>query len=391
MSQERMKIVSHPRSPSYFLSLLGAQVALFAAGCGNEPVPDNGDPQTPSSPRGQPVADLRTMQAELAHVRGIAQSVSKNEQGYWEATFTHGIVMIYVPAGEFTMGNDELNESVTDTPSSPAHPVTLTHYWIAKTPVTRGQFRAFVSDTGYSTSVERAGAEGCYVYDFGERGFVPTAGFNWRNAFDRVTETHPRVVITDEHPVNCVSWDDANMFSKWFARQTGLAFRLPTEAQWEFAARGSDGRPYPWGSQDPDGTRANYAEDAFNEVFPMTEQSQVHHGVNDGYAATSPVGAFPAGASPIGALDMAGNVTEWVFDYMAPYEATAATNPLGPERGDARAMKAGFWAGSAGRFGQSEDEIRFGHNIRADARQGDDPMSADDHLGFRLAIGYVVR
>jgi formylglycine-generating enzyme required for sulfatase activity len=88
---------------------------------------------------------------------------------------------------------------------------------------------------------------------------------------------------------------------------------------------------------------------------------------------------------------MAGNVTEWVFDWYGKYEKKHYKNPLGVRKGKDRVMKAGFWAGSAGREDQNPDELIIGHNIRADARQYDDPDSADDHLGFRIAIDYVGR
>ena len=363
-------------------------VFVFALGVLNCRGVDLG-PNTP----GEPVADIRTMDEELEYVRARAQSLELNEQGYWEATFDHGIVMIYVPAGEFRSGNDALHERVVTQsyPSSPAHEVQLSHYWIAKTPVTRGQFRAFVDDTGFVTDVEAAGHDGCWVYEFGAQGFVSTPGYDWRNAFERVTERFPDAVVTDEHPVNCVSWFDGVAYADWLAQQTGLPFRLPTEAQWEYAARGNDGRAYPWGDEAPDGTRANYADESFDRLFPGTEQSIVHRGVDDGYPITSPVGLFPAGASPIGALDMAGNLTEWVHDYLSAFSAEPIDDPIGAVGGDIRAQKGGFWAGSAGRIGVSPDEVDFGHNIRADSRQGDDPRSADDHLGFRVSIGYLDR
>ena len=125
--------------------------------------------------------------------------------------------------------------------------------------------------------------------------------------------------------------------------------------------------------------------------FPGTEQSLVHHGVNDGYAITSPVGSFPEGQSPIGALDMAGNLTEWIYDSFFEYTSSPKNNPISLQDNDIRMMKAGFWAGSAGRAGVIPDELVFGHNIRSDARQGDTPNSADDHLGFRIAISYTDR
>ncbi len=349
--------------------------------------------KSPARPifEGKVRADLRAMDQELDFVRKRAKSVAKNRQGYWEAEFIHDIVMIYIPEGTFVMGNDNLHEKVSGSPAAPQHPVTLSGYWIAKTPVTKAQFRVFVEEENYVTSVEKPGHEGPWVYNFNEKGFITIPGFHWDNAFSQVTAVFPHVRIDDTHPVSCVSWYDAADYCVWLSKETGVNFVLPTEAQWEYAARGDDQRIYPWGNEVPDGTRANYADEAFNAVFPGTEQSKVHFGVNDGYAATSPVGSFPAGASPCGALDMAGNLTEWVFDWYGKYERKHYNNPIGAESGKDRVMKAGFWAGSAGRKGQDPDELIIGHNIRSDARQYDDPDSADDHLGFRIAIDYISR
>jgi formylglycine-generating enzyme required for sulfatase activity len=333
----------------------------------------------------------RTEQEELDFIRGKALKMAQNSRGYWEAEFIHGIVMIYIPAGTFIMGNDKLSKGISGNPAAPQHKVTLFGYWIGKTPITKGQFRAFVEEAGYVTSVEKPGHEGPWIYAFEEKGFITIPGFNWDNAFSQVTARFPHVQIDDDHPVSCVSWYDAVDFCQWLASKTGVNFKLPTEAEWEYAARGDDQRSYPWGNEDPDGTRANYADEDFNAVFPDTGQSIVHFGVRDGYAATSPVGSYPAGASPFGALDMAGNLTEWVHDWIGEYEKKHYTNPIGPKEGKDRVMKAGFWAGSAGRFDQTPDELIHGHNIRSDARQYDDPDSADDHLGFRIAIDYIIR
>jgi len=364
---------------------------LLITGCAENTSKEAEEPVSGSILEGQIRSDLRSAAQELEFIRQKAESVYKNEKGYWEARFVHDITMIYIPEGTFIMGNDRLHEKVSGSPAAPQHPVTLTAYWIAKTPVTKGQFRIFVEEENYTTSVETPGHEGPWVYDFAEKGFVTIPGFHWDNAFSQVTAKFPHVKIDDSHPVTCVSWYDAADFCKWLSRKTGANFVLPTEAQWEYAARGNDERIYPWGNEDPDGTRANYADEAFNAVFPGTEQAKVHFGINDGYAATSPVGSFPLGASPCGALDMAGNVTEWVFDWYGDYQKKHYENPIGPKEGKDRVMKAGFWAGSAGREGKDPDELIIGHNIRADARQYDDPDSADDHLGFRIAIDYVSR
>lgn len=325
---------------------------------------------------------------EIAFMLTKARNVSKNAKGYWEADFGNGIVMIYVPAGTFTMGNN----SVAGLDASPEHQVTLSHYWISKTPITKGQFRQFVNATNFVTDAEKPGHEGPYVMKMPQgTHYEPTQGFNWRNAYDHITAAYPEIKLNDNHPVSCVSWNDAIAYTNWLKQETGLAFTLPTEAEWEYAARGTDGRVYPWGNEIPDGTRANYADETMNKYFPNLEQALVHFGVNDGYALTSPVGSFPNGASPIGALDMAGNLTEWVYDSAYDYTASAKTNPVYTANNGIRMQKAGFWSGSAGRVGVTPDEIVDGHNIRADSRQGDDQNSADDHLGFRIAISYTAR
>ena len=339
------------------------------------------------------VSNIDNMTEELAKVEGLALSLTENDFGYWEAEFEHGIRMIYVPQGAFTMGNNALSEDVVTQsyPATPEHKVNLDHYWISKTPITIGQFRAFVEETSFVTDVEKPNHEGPWVYDFDANGFITKPGHYWDNSFKDVTAKFPEITVDDSYPVNCVSWNDAIAYTNWLMTKTGLSFSLPTEAEWEYAARGNDGRVYPWGNETPNGTLANYADDVFNQHFPNTEQSVVHQGVNDGFAITSPVGSFPLGKSPVGAFDMAGNVTEWVYDSEYSYTSAEITNPISLANNNLRMMKAGFWAGSAGRIGQTPNEVSFGHNIRSDSRQGDTPNSADDHLGFRIAISYVQR
>lgn len=329
--------------------------------------------------------------AEIERVAAVANDVFVNDLGYTEAKLGNAADMILIPGGTFAMGNDALTSDVTGASAAPAHSVTLSPYWIAKTPVTIAEYRAFVEATDYQTSVELPGHYGSWIYNFDAKGFVPTPGHRWDNSFHQVTERFPELMVTEQHPVINVSWYDCIAYTNWLSGRHGLPFTLPTEAEWEFAARGTDGRTYPWGEQEPDSTLANYADESFDRYFPGTGQSVVHRGVDDGHAITSPVGSYPAGRSPVGALDMAGNVTEWVFDGYREYTSAHQTDPIGSDELDLRMQKAGFWAGSAGRFGVDPDEIADGHNIRSDARQGDDPASADDHLGCRVAISYTPR
>lgn len=330
----------------------------------------------------------RTQEEELEFVKSKALSFEKNTLGHWEAIFEHGIIMIYVPEGSFVMGNNKIKQAL------PEHKVNLSQYWFSKNPITIGQFRAFVGETNYQTEVLKEGHSGPWVYDFKERGFIPKYGYYWDNAFKDVIAKFPEITINDQHPVGSITWNDAIAFTNWLSKKTGLEVSLPTEAEWEYAARGNDGRIYPWGNEEPDGTRANYADEIFDKYFSGTEQALVHHGINDGFAITSPVGSFPNGKSPIGAMDMAGNLTEWVYD--SQYNLTAAeaievTNPIYTKKNGENMEKGGLWCGSAGRVGQTPDEIEFGHNIRTDTRPADESDSADDHMGFRIAISYTSR
>jgi formylglycine-generating enzyme required for sulfatase activity len=220
-----------------------------------------------------------------------------------------GAVYVYVPAGEFTMGAGD-----GDADEQPVHKVTLDDYWIMQTEVTNAQYERCV----------RAG--------------VCTAPNNsvWRD------------VRFADHPVTDVDWNQASVYAEW------VGGRLPTEAEWEKAARGDDLRSYPWGNEDPTCALANY------------------EGCGGG---TKAVGSHPAGASPYGALDMAGNVWEWVADWYGAnyYAQSPAENPTGPSSGDLRVVRGGSWFGNVV-FVRAASRVGFGTDIR-----GDD-------LGFRVAL-----
>ena len=198
--------------------------------------------------------------------------------------------MIQVRAGTFTMGS---NQGDTTFDYQPAHRVRLTKgYWLYKTPVTNGQYRKFVEATGH-----------------------PRPSFWDNDAFS-----------APEQPVVGVSWSDAMTYCKW------AGCRLPTEAEWEYAARGTDGRTYPWGNQPPDASRA---------VF----------GANSGQSSVDrpgPVGQRPADRSPFGARDMAGNVNQWCADWYDEgyYRKSSKVDPKGPKRGLSRVLRGGSWQSS---------------------------------------------
>jgi len=220
-----------------------------------------------------------------------------------------GLDFVRIPAGEFDMGDD------VDDDSQPVHRVKLATFWMSRTEVTREQYAKSLAETKRP-----------------EPAHFNAPRFN-----------------KPEQPVIAVTHDDAAAFCKW------ASGRLPTEAEWEYAARGSDGRKYPWGNEEPDKSRAVFHQDI-------------------GFGATAVVGSLKAGESPFGVLDMAGNVFEWCADWYDAnyYTKSPRENPSGPASGEQRVIRGGSW-------------ISLPDALRATAR-GKYPQSSHSVLvGFRVA------
>ena len=225
--------------------------------------------------------------------------------------------MVYVPAGEFLMGSED-SSALWD--QGPEHNVYLDAFWIYKHEVTNAQFGAFLDAEGNQTEGGipwlNAGDVDLFLSESGGQ-WVPDEGY-------------------EEHPVVEVSWFGAAAYCQW------AGGRLPTEAEWEKAARGTDGRTFPWGNSPVTAKHANYC-DANCVYIEIRDDDQ-----DDGYSDTAPVGSYPDGASPYGALDMAGNVNEWVSDwYDGNYYSQPGNseNPQGPSSGETRVVRGGsHWA-----------------------------------------------
>jgi len=265
-----------------------------------------------------------------------------------------GMGLVYVPAGEFTMGSAG-SDGDADDDEKPQHKVYLDAYWIDRTEVTNAMFAQFVAAAGYKTDAEKAGKG--YVFNPTSKGWEETAGADWQ---------HPRgpgsdLAGLDAHPVVQVSWNDAAAYCAWAGR------RLPTEAEWEKAARGTDGRKFPWGNQTVAGDLLNFADRNLDVDW-------ADKNVDDGYQFTAPVGSYPKGASPYGALDMAGNVWEWAADWYDEkyYASSPVASPKGPDTGQYRVLRGGSW----------DYDQRF---VRAASRNRNDPENRNDLIGFRCA------
>ncbi|MGD0092842.1 MAG: DUF2950 family protein, partial [Planctomycetota bacterium] len=266
------------------------------------------------------------------------------------------VALVLVPAGEFMMGSEDGAEE-----EKPIHNVKFSQpFYIGKYDVTVAQFRSFAEATQYLTDAEKSGQG----YGLKDGKSQPIRGVNWRS---------PGFKQDDNHPVCAISWQDAQDFCKWAAKQAGRPVRLPTEAEWEYAARGPKSLNYPWGNN-WEGVPANVADASLRAAGINPPWGEIQE--DDGFPYTSPVGHYKNGASWCGAFDMAGNVWQWCQDYFSPkyYSESAAVDPQGPTfYGGSRVMRGASWDG--------------GPACCRSARRGwTSPMNGGNNRGFRLAV-----
>ncbi len=257
--------------------------------------------------------------------------------------------MIAIPGGSFFMGNDDALPL-----ERPAHQVVLAPYCIDRFEVSVDQYKS-CSDEG---RCKRAGTTNDW----------PDISAKDHKVFDplcnvRDPEGHGK------HPINCVDWE----MSDKFCREQGR--RLPTEAEWEFAARGPDGRKYPWGDEDPSAGLMNACGKecvAWGGKNGVDEKAM--YDSDDGFPTTAPVGSFPKGASRYGVEDVVGNVWEWVADFYGPYTKDEQKAPTGPAQGDERVIRGGSWNAS------------YASWVRPTFRYKDTPSKRSYGIGFRCAL-----
>jgi formylglycine-generating enzyme required for sulfatase activity len=283
------------------------------------------DPGAPEPPRvavvQQPIKAATNGHPASVAASAVVLNPEADRQRFANFANSFGGQMLFIPSGEFLMGSEAPDAGPNERPLTK---MTLSRFYMSRHLVTNTEYEQFDPTHG--------------------RKRAPGAG--------------------DRHPVVYVTSVDAIKYCQSLSARERKRYRLPTEAEWEYAARGLDGRKYPWGNHEHRGDLANFADR--NTVFAWSDRE-----IDDGYPESSPVGAFPFGASPFGIEDMAGNVWEWCLDYFEPYRGIAKVNPRGPTAGAKRVLRGGSW------------KSRF-NSLRATTRNSNVPNYSCNDLGFRI-------
>lgn len=276
-------------------------------------------PRPAGAPRAESATPIPAGKSSQINVSPVARA---SERLKYRA-FCNGIGadMLLVTSGQFAMGSESPEASPNEQPITPT---TIGCFFMSRFPITNAQYEQFDPAHGSKRAPWADGA----------------------------------------HPVVYVTSRDAERFCQWLSAREGRKYRLPTEAEWEYAARGTDNLVYPWGPRLESGIVANFADR--RSSFAWREP-----GIDDGYAETAPVGSYPRGASPFGIEELSGNVFEWCLDFFEPYRGKPRTNPRGPTTGAQRVYRGGSWKSRAA-------------SLRASARHFNNPDYVSNDVGFRI-------
>jgi formylglycine-generating enzyme required for sulfatase activity len=305
--------------------------------------------------------------ANLATAAPPRQPEPPAPQPMREFTNSIGMKLILIPAGEFLMGSDSSDPDASDDEfldkaagRKEKHRVRITQpFYLGIHEVTRGQFRRFVGEAGYQTEAEKDG-KGGYGWNEETKKFEQNPRYTWQS---------PGFEQTDEHPVVNVSWNDAVAFAAWLSRKEGNTYRLPTEAEWEYACRAGTTTRYSCGD-DPEGLAAvgNIADGTAKAKYP----DWTTIAARDGYIYTAPVGRFQP--NQFGLYDMHGNVWESCSDGYAAdyYKQSPVDDPPGAAGAAPPVIRGGSWL-------INPRDCRSAHRVRST------PGYRSIHVGFRLA------
>jgi len=260
--------------------------------------------------------------------------------------------MVVIPSGSLAMGSPDSEDGRGDD-EGPVHQVNITSFALGRTEITRGQFAEFVKSSGYITG------DKCWTL---ENGTYEERKGDWRE---------PGYPQDDNHPVACINWNDALAYAEWMSQKTGKQYRLPTEAEWEYAARGNTKTARYWGvNPDEACGYANGADKTAQATIQGATSWSVHH-CTDGFAYTAAVARFKPNA--YGLYDMLGNVWEWTEDsYHDSYNGAPTDGSAWQGGGAKRVLRGGSWNNSP-------------RNVRAAVRNMDNPEIRFSSFGFRLA------
>lgn len=298
------------------------------------------------------------MRMHISFILGLSLAATASAQDRPEPASTEnslGMRFVRIPAGEFLMGSEESTESYAESfpqydrqrflklaDEAPVHRVRITRaFYLGQHEVTVGQFRRFLQASGYRPESEADGTGG-YGYNPDYDPATSARGDAFEGRHPRYSWRNPGFPQGDDHPVVNVTWNDAAAMCKWLSETEGKTYRLPTEAEWEYAARAGTTTRYHSGDDPQSLLKVANVFDASSAGY-WDKWSRYALGGSDGFAFTSPVGSFKPNA--FGLHDVHGNAWEWTADWHddSYYARSPVDDPKGPEDGSVRVRRGGSW------------------------------------------------